>query len=90
MACCAFPLSNRIIILLRQAIDKSMEIGECYAPNILAGIEEQSESKIPAGVSNPHRLTPDELMELADYSIRLWILKAAIRRYGQIDPKIFG
>jgi hypothetical protein len=73
------------------AIGKSLEIGEGYAPNILAGIEEQPESKIPAGVSNPHRLTPDELMELADFNIQLWMdLKAAIRKYGQIDPKIFG
>jgi hypothetical protein len=73
------------------AIGKSLEIGEGYAPNILAGIEEQPESKIPAGVSNPHRLSPDELMELADYNIQLWMdLKAAIRKYGQIDPKIFG
>ncbi len=73
------------------AIGKSLEIGEGYAPNILAGIEEQPESKIPAGVSNPHRLTVDELMELADFNIQLWMdLKAGLRRYGQVDPKIFG
>ena len=73
------------------AIGKSLEIGEGYAPNILAGIEEQPGSKIPAGISNPHRLTVEELMELADFNIQLWMdLKAGLRKYGQVDPKIFG
>jgi len=73
------------------AISKSLEIGEGYAPNILSLVEEQPDIKIPAGVSNPHRLTVDELMELADFNIQLWMdLKAGLRRYGQIDPKMFG
>ena len=73
------------------AISKSLEIGEGYAPNILSGIEGQPENKIPSGISNPHRLTPDELMELADFNIQLWMdLKAGLRKFGEIDPKIFG
>lgn len=73
------------------AISKSLEIGEGYAPNILSLVEEQPESKIPMGLSNPHRLTVDELMDLADFNIQLWMdLKAALRKYGQLDPKIFG
>lgn len=73
------------------AISKSLEIGEGYAPNILSIIEEQPDNKIPAGLSNPHRLTPDELMDLADFNIQLWMdLKAGLRKYGQVDPKIFG
>ena len=73
------------------AISKSLEIGEGYAPNILSAIEEQPDNKIPAGISNPHRLTVEELMELADFNIQLWMdLKAGLRRYGQLDPKIFG
>ncbi|MHA4812564.1 hypothetical protein ACX0G9_31010 [Flavitalea flava] len=73
------------------AISKSLEIGEGYAPNILSVIEEQQDNKIPAGLSNPHRLTPDELMDLADFNIQLWMdLKAGLRKYGQVDPKIFG
>ena len=73
------------------AISKSLEIGEGYAPNILSIVEEQPDNKIPAGLSNPHRLTVDELMELADFNIQLWMdLKAGLRKYGQVDPKVFG
>src|SRR5450631_2455858 len=73
------------------AISKSLEIGEGYAPNILSVIEAQLDHKTPAGLSNPHKLTVDELMELADFNIQLWMdLKAGLRRYGQLDPKIFG
>jgi len=72
------------------AIGKSLEIGEGYAPNILAGIEEQPESKTPASISNPHKLTVDELMEMADYNIQLWMdLKANLRKYGVDSPKVF-
>jgi len=45
------------------AISKTLEIGEGYAPNILSAIEAQPDNKIPAGISNPHRLTVEELME---------------------------
>jgi hypothetical protein len=73
------------------AISKTLEIGEGYAPNILSAIEAQPDNKIPACISNPHKLTPDELMELADFNIQLWMdLKAGLRKYGQVDPKIFG
>src|SRR5258707_3580474 len=73
------------------AISKSLEIGEGYAPNILSIIEEQPDHKTPAGLSNPHRLTVEELMDLADFNIQLWMdLKAALSKYGQVDAKIFG
>ena len=73
------------------AINKSLEIGEGYAPNILSLVEEQSDSKTPSGLSNPHRLTADELMDLADFNIQLWMdLKAGLRRYKEVDPRIFG
>jgi hypothetical protein len=73
------------------AINKSLEIGEGYAPNILSLMEEQQESKTPAGLSNPHRLTVDELMDLADFNIQLWMdLKSGLRRYKEVDPRIFG
>jgi hypothetical protein len=73
------------------AIGKSLEIGEGYAPNILSLVEGQAENNIPAGLANPHRLTVDELHELADFNIQLWMdLKAGLRRYGQVDPRIFG
>jgi len=73
------------------AISKSLELGEGYAPNILSLIEDQSDSKTPPGLSNPHKLTVDELMDLADFNIQLWMdLKAALRRCGQVDPRIFS
>src|SRR5258708_6381435 len=46
------------------AISKTLEIGEGYAPNILSLIEDQSEVKTSGGLSNPHKLTVDDLMEL--------------------------
>ena len=73
------------------AIGKSLEIGEGYAPNILSYLEEQPEGKTTATVSNPHKLTPDEIMELADYNIRLWMdLKDNIRKHGLGSAKIFN
>ena len=72
------------------AISKTLEIGEGYAPNILSLIEEQSEAKTSGGLSNPHKLTVDELMELADYNIQLWMdLKTNVRKHGLNSPKIF-
>jgi len=73
------------------AIGKSLEIGEGYAPNIFSCMEDQPDSKTTATVSNPHRLNLDELLELADYNIQLWMdLKANIRKYGFDSPKIFN
>ena len=73
------------------AIGRNLEIGEGYAPNFLAAIESQPDNKILSGVSNPHRLTVEELMDISDYNIQLWMnLKTELRRYGQVDPKIFG
>ena len=72
------------------AISKSLEIGEGYAPNLLSLVQEHPDNKLPAGLCNPHRLTVDELMELADFNIQLWLnLKAGIRKYGKVDRKIF-
>jgi len=73
------------------AIGKSLEIGEGGAPSILSVVQQQPESKNSVTVFNPHRLTADELYELADFNIQLWMnLKAELRRYGQVDPRIFG
>ena len=46
--------------------------------------------KFTAAVSNPHKLEAADLMEIADYNIRLWLdLKDNIRRYGVNNPKVF-
>lgn len=64
------------------AIGKSLEIGEGYAPNILSGGGEI--------VNNPHQLTIEEIMEVADYSMQLWMeLKMNLRKYGIDASKVF-
>jgi hypothetical protein len=47
--------------------------------------------KVTAAVSNPHRLTRQELEEVADLNIRLWLdFKEKIREHGIDDVKIFN
>ena len=71
-------------------INRALEIGEGFVPNIFALFDEQSDSKPATTVSNPHRLIPEELHELADYNIRLWMdLKDSIRSNGVNNPKVF-
>ncbi len=73
------------------AIAKSLEIGEGLAPNIFSCINDQTDPKPTATVSNPYKLTMEEIMELADYNIQLWMdLKANIRKYGLNNSKIFN
>jgi hypothetical protein len=72
-------------------INRSLEIGEGFVPNIFSLFEEQSDGKPSSTVSNPHRLTAEELAELADYNIRLWLdLKDSIRNSGINNPKVFS
>ena len=73
------------------AIGKSLEIGEGYAPNIFSRTQDQSKEKSALTVLNPYQLTLEELMEVADYNIRLWMdLKDNIRKHGTSSPKIFN
>jgi hypothetical protein len=72
-------------------INRSLEIGEGFVPNIFSIFEEQSDGKPATTVSNPHKLTPEELNELSDYNIRLWLdLKDSIRNNGVTNPKVFS
>ncbi len=74
------------------AISKSFEIAEGYAPNILScQTDTPTSGKATLSVSNPFKLTKEELMEIADYNIRLWMdFKDNIRKHGVADPKIFN
>ncbi len=73
------------------AIGKSLEIGEGYAPNIFSCISNKTEDKTPAVVSNPHQLNLEEMIELADFNIQLWMdLKANIRKHGVGSSRIFN
>lgn len=72
-------------------VSKSLEVGEGIVPNILSLLEEQTGGRPTASVSNLHKLTPEEIQELADYNIRLWLdLKDSIRRYGVSNPRVFN
>ena len=72
------------------AINQSLEIGEGCAPNIFTLSQCQPDNKTSPGIANPFGLTVEELMELADFNIQLWMdLKAGLRRNGGIDPRIF-
>lgn len=42
-------------------------------------------------VLNPHRLTKEEIIEVADLSIQLWMnLKESVRRFGINNTKVFN
>lgn len=73
------------------AIGKTLEIGEGYAPNIFSCSSDTSTEKLTTVVLNPYKITPEEMMELADYNIRLWMdLKDNIRKHGLDNPKVFS
>ena len=47
--------------------------------------------KSSAKVSNPYQLTEEEIHDLADYNIQLWMdLKRNIRKYGVSDSIVFN
>lgn len=72
-------------------INRNLEIGEGFVPNVFSLFEEQSDGKPSTTVSNPYKLTSEELAELADYNIRLWLdLKDSIRSSGINNPKVFS
>jgi hypothetical protein len=66
------------------AIGKSLEIGEGYAPNIFSLGNDNK-------LYNPHQLNADELMDMADYAIQLWMdLKNNVRKHGVESSKLFN
>ena len=73
------------------AISKSLEIGEGYAPNIFSCSNDQSAEKKSNSTLNPYSLTTEEIMELADYNMQLWMdLKQNIRKYVIESIKVFN
>jgi hypothetical protein len=73
------------------SISEALEIGEGYAPNLLAlNTESNSDKSASLHVHNPNHFTAEELMELADYMMQLWLqLKMNIRKYGMENPRLF-
>ncbi len=73
------------------AIGKSLELGEGYAPNLLSFGHRIEEPKTGVAITNPFQLTAEEIFEIADYNMKLWLeLKENIRRYGINSPRIFN
>ena len=73
------------------AIAKNLNVSEGYVPYVFSCAEEQKENNIGSIILNPHKLTADEIYDMADYNIQLWMdLKSNIRKYGVNSPKIFG
>jgi len=71
-------------------IGKTLEVGEVYMPNILSANLEVAASDDTLMVNNPHKLSREEVMELADFMMGLWLqLKENIRKNGIDSPKIF-
>ena len=72
------------------AIGKSLEIGEGYAPNLFSISTVNDHEKLSGQVINSQNLTAEELHEIADFNIRLWLdLKENLRKYGSTNPKVF-
>jgi hypothetical protein len=73
------------------AVGKSLEIGEGYAPNVLSFYPDASTDKASMTVNNPYKFTAEEIQEIADYNIRLWMeLKDNLRKHGIGSNKIFN
>lgn len=71
-------------------IGKTLEVGEVYMPNIFSLNNETNQAEASRIVQNPHRLTSEEIMELADLMMQYWLhLKDNIRKFGIENPKVF-
>lgn len=71
-------------------IGKTLEIGEGYMPNILSAGMEDAATEGNLMVNNPHKLSREEVMELADFMMALWLqLKENIRKNGMDSHRIF-
>jgi hypothetical protein len=76
------------------AIGPSLEIGEGGAPNIFSQLSDNftanTTDKSTSKIANPYQLSAEELHDLADYNIQLWMdLKTAIRKYGVENSRVF-
>lgn len=70
-------------------IANTLEIGEGFTRSILR-YEEESKENGGGTVANPYQFTTDEVMEISDYMIGLWMqLKDRIRTNGLKSPDIF-
>lgn len=81
---------NILSFMEQQPEDKSINEPSVTDPEGKAN-KPKTSVKTTSAVLNPHRLTVSELIEIADYNIRLWMdLKDNIRRHGIHNPRIFN
>lgn len=72
------------------AITRSLEIADYYSRNILFYNKDSKRNKEVEAVTNLYNLTSEELIEIADAMIQLWIgLKDNVRRFGIKSEEIF-
>ncbi|MDH7464673.1 hypothetical protein QEG73_25475 [Chitinophagaceae bacterium 26-R-25] len=80
-----------IFSLFEQQITDNAEPKSITNESESKGSKPKVSKKNIAVVSNPYKLTKEELMEIADYNIRLWLdLKDNLRKYGTDSTKVFS
>ena len=78
-----------ILSCIQQEVDATKSGGS--AKPLTENSKEKPVSRQAAMVSNPFRLSETDIMEIADYNIRLWLdLKDNIRKYGVNSPQLFN
>lgn len=71
-------------------ISNSLEIGEGFTKNIFGLAEGMKPGATQTPIVNPYALSKDELFEIADYKIFLWMhFKDKIRQFGIDSPQVF-
>jgi hypothetical protein len=72
------------------SITRSLELADYFSRNVLYYEREHKKNKEIEPVGNIHNLTKDELIEVSDCMIQLWMeLKDNVRRHGITSEDIF-
>ena len=72
------------------SITASLEVGEGFTTNVFGLLETSDGERNKPLLSNPFALTVEEIIEIADYNMRLWMdLKEAVREKGVSDTSVF-
>lgn len=72
------------------SINRRLELSDYYSRQIFFCDQSIPGDKKSATVVNIHRLSRDEIIEIADCMIQLWIdLKDNLRVYGNDNPSVF-
>jgi hypothetical protein len=73
------------------SISRSLELADYYSRNVLYYEVEHRKNKDVEPVGNVYNLTKDEVIEIADCMIQLWIeLKDNVRKSGIKSSEIFN